>query len=292
MPINLVGENITFKQCKFGRERYADSIINLIENSDNLTENNSFVFALDSAWGTGKSTFVRMLLNKIKDNNIDVVLYNAWENDYCQDALTPLLYDILNSDIFKKEIDSDNMNTLAKTISKLPKAIVKDMVQKVVGSNVMDVVTEGIDNIESFLDESFSFKQIKDERDSVKKFREIIRQTTNINEGKKLLIVIDELDRCKPTFAISTLEILKHLFDIPGIYFLLSIDLTQLHHSVSTIYGVNMDSEGYLRRFINFIIKLPEPSVKTYISFYSRGIHYFQMKQIFHLIKLKELCIQ
>jgi hypothetical protein len=69
--------------------------------------------------------------------------------------------------------------------------------------------------------------------------------------------MIDELDRCKPTYAVSSLERLKHLFSVPGVVFVLALDSEQLGHSIRAVYGSGMDAEGYLRRFIDYEFELP-----------------------------------
>jgi len=98
-------------------------------------------------------------------------------------------------------------------------------------------------------------------------FRELFKDIACNLKGKRILIIVDELDRCKPLFAIQTLEVIKHLFDVPNVNFLLSVNFQQLKYSIETVYGQKMDSEGYLRRFINYVIKLPEPSKDVYIDY-------------------------
>ncbi len=93
------------------------------------------------------------------------------------------------------------------------------------------------------------FKEVK------KRFKDNLK---NLSSEKKIIIFIDELDRCRPDFAIETLEIVKHYFDIPNIVFVLSLDIEQLSHSIATCYGQNMDSSGYLRRFIDFQVNIPK----------------------------------
>ena len=84
--------------------------------------------------------------------------------------------------------------------------------------------------------------------------------------NKKIIFFIDELDRCRPTFTIELLEVVKHLFNIENFIFVLSIDKQQLSYSVSTIYGQNADTIGYLRRFFDLDYKLPKIDLKKYIE--------------------------
>lgn len=78
--------------------------------------------------------------------------------------------------------------------------------------------------------------------------------------------MIDELDRCRPNFAIETLEIIKHYFNRKNVIFLIALDIEQLSHSVSTLYGQNMDSEGYLRRFFDLTLNLPKHDGLEYLT--------------------------
>ncbi|MCL2313283.1 MAG: KAP family NTPase [Firmicutes bacterium] len=270
MSDNLQNKKHSFVNCVLHREPYANTIINIINNDKALTANNSFVIALDSPWGTGKTTFIKMLKSKIDNEykNIHTVMYNAWENDYCENPFEPLFYDIIDNDVFRPEINKKNRTKLISCARKLPKALVKDFIEKTSGNNTLNVVNEVEDSIKVALRKSPPFiKRLKEERQAKIDFKECLLKTAETLKDEKLLIIIDELDRCKPLFAIKTLEIIKHLFDVHNITFLLSIDFSQLRHSISTVYGQNMDSEGYLRRFVNYVLKLPEPNKDNYISY-------------------------
>lgn len=113
--------------------------------------------------------------------------------------------------------------------------------------------------VEPELFEDFeNFKRIK------KEFRKTLK---NISKDKKLIIFVDELDRCRPLYAIETLEAIKHFFSVPNVVFVLSVDIEQLSHSIATVYGQNMDSEGYLMRFVDMQFKLPDPSIDIFCDF-------------------------
>lgn len=93
------------------------------------------------------------------------------------------------------------------------------------------------------------------------------------NSGKKptLVFFIDELDRCRPTFAIELLERIKHLFDVPNITFVLSLDKKQLEASTAAVYGQGIDAPEYLRRFIDLEYGIPKSKAKKFTeSLFSR----------------------
>lgn len=85
-----------------------------------------------------------------------------------------------------------------------------------------------------------------------------------------MFIFIDELDRCRPTYAISMLERIKHLFDIPNVAFVIATDTTSLGASIKAVYGSEFDSQHYLSRFFHRSFKLPTGSndniVRQYIE--------------------------
>ena len=77
------------------------------------------------------------------------------------------------------------------------------------------------------------------------------------------MIIIDELDRCKPTFAVQTLEIVKHLFNVEGLVFLFALDINQLSHSIKLVYGNDFNAIGYLERFFNYLTILPHGKLSS-----------------------------
>jgi hypothetical protein len=85
-------------------------------------------------------------------------------------------------------------------------------------------------------------------------------------DSTKIVIIIDELDRCRPTYAVQLLERIKHLFDVEGVVFMLGIDRNQLSHSIKALYGSEFDSTGYLKRFIDIDYRLTEPLLGSYCS--------------------------
>jgi hypothetical protein len=81
-----------------------------------------------------------------------------------------------------------------------------------------------------------------------------------------MFIVIDELDRCRPTYAVEMLEQVKHLFDISGVVYLFGTNISQLVHSVSAIYGDRFDSRAYLNRFFNRQYVFEVPDMESFVS--------------------------
>lgn len=259
---------------KLNRQDFINFVKNLIINSDNYkrnSESDSYVIALDSAWGTGKSFFIELLKQDIEntDDNIRIVKYNAWENDYCENAFNPLFYDILSNETFESEVDSNNIKELGKAIMSIIKAFGKDITKAAGIENTAEAVCETGEKIKDFMLRTLpEIKELKEQREAFEKFKKLLKETTNWfnDRNHKLVIIIDELDRCKPTFAIQTLEIVKHIFDIENLTFIFAIDIQQLSHSVECVYGRGIDATGYLCRFFDYIAKMPASDIVPYVQ--------------------------
>lgn len=260
----------TFEGDVYNRKIIAENLTKIIDS-----QNDSVVISLDSEWGTGKTTFVTMWKNMLDseeyNSKFETLYFNAWENDYIKDPLLAIFSEM------EKQIHEED--------SKLRKGIDKIKIKarpfgKAVISSGIKLATAGILNIDEIklgdcteeelikLSEKLgelSIKEISVDKTVRLKFKdEMAKYQQNIN--KKILFFIDELDRCRPTFAIELLEVIKHLFNIHNFVFIISIDKEQLSHSVSTIYGQNMDTLGYLRRFFDLDYKLPKIEIKKYIE--------------------------
>lgn len=263
------------------REVYADTIINIVKKGDSLSDNDGLVIALDSAWGTGKTIFIEKLKNKIKKEHKDIIVvkYNAWDNDYIENAFMPLMYELYENndffDNFKNEIELNEH--FKRAMKDIGIAFAKDIFSKY--SNTIGALSENSKILSDKEAKQLTiFDDLKAQKEAIKKFKNILAESKCLKkDNKKLFILIDELDRCKPLFAIHTLEIIKHLFNIKNVVFLLSVDFAQLRHSIATIYGKDMDSDGYLRRFVNSVLKLPEPNISDYVNFLFEETNFIQI---------------
>ena len=102
--------------------------------------------------------------------------------------------------------------------------------------------------------------------DAIRRLKEYLECV--VKKTGKFVIMIDELDRCRPTFAVQTLEIVKHLFNVEGIIYIFSLDIKELSHSVKVVYGNDFDAIGYLGRFFNYISILPHGTIGQVIRYY------------------------
>ena len=273
---------MTEKVDKLERGEFIEFVKGLILNSEQYkrdNESDSYVIALDSAWGTGKSYFIDLLTQSATDDTLRIVKYNAWKNDYCENAFEPLIYDILTSDCLsfsmENEADAENVLKMISHIGKIGLAMGKQLLFSATKDKLGIDVEKAFAEVKStdnpfknfLLRQSQELAEINNERESFEKFKQFLAQSTSYlkDSNQKLVVIIDELDRCKPTFAIQTLEVVKHLFDIENVVFLFAVDIQQLSHSISSVYGQGFDSVGYLCRFFDYIAKMPEPNISNYI---------------------------
>ena len=97
-------------------------------------------------------------------------------------------------------------------------------------------------------------------------FKEAVVELKKSLEKEKIVIIVDELDRCKPVYAVEMLENLKHFYDESGIVFIVSTDIDQLTHTIKKLYGESFDADLYLQRFFEAIFSLNNASYERYIA--------------------------
>lgn len=245
-----------------------------------------FVLALDSPWGSGKTTIVRMLEAELKRQDFQSVYFNAWQVDYVTDPLVALVSSIDQIELADEQAASSFKDHL-KAVRKVTSLIAKRgavAAAKAVTAGMLDLEAE----IEKAAAE-FSGNVVSDLVDSFQKEKELLARfraeleaavAQLPNSGKKptLVFFIDELDRCRPTFAIELLERIKHLFDVPNITFVLSLDKKQLEASTAAVYGQGIDAPEYLRRFIDLEYGIPRVKAKKFTeNLFAR----FQLDDVF-----------
>ncbi|EOB3604621.1 KAP family P-loop NTPase fold protein [Vibrio vulnificus] len=264
-----VDEGFSSEKDLFHRKQFGDRLYNLINNS---SEN--LVLALDAQWGEGKSTFIKMWSgeNRCKQEPpLETIYFDAFENDYQKEpflALASEIYELLEdkSENRKQEF-KEKAAQVFKTFSRgVIKTGIRIGTAGILDGGILDqaekdistLVSEQVDSIISS-----KFESSKADKLALKNFKEFLSDVAlNETPGKRIVFVIDELDRCRPDFALDLLENIKHLFSVPGITFLLVMNRKQLEESVKCRYGNGIDSVTYLQKFINVWLSLPRSSGK------------------------------
>ena len=238
-----------------------------------LAQESASSIAIDGRWGSGKTFFVKqsMLLINAKnpmsdmdeekkasivyalpfpkkaeevEGNYDVaVYYDAWENDNDTDPVLSLVYEIIKQLGINYALeDYSNVFKLAGSV-----------LEALTGRNINGI----IENLKS-QNPLTKIKEEKDLHENIKNFfTELLEE-----RGKRLVIFIDELDRCKPSYAVQLLERIKHYLCDERITFVFSVNLGELQHTIKHYYGNDFDACRYLDRFFDMRISLP-PADKT-----------------------------
>ncbi|HHN8611530.1 TPA: KAP family P-loop NTPase fold protein [Klebsiella quasipneumoniae] len=253
----------------FNRKKLFHQIVRLIQNSPRK----SLVFALDDKWGNGKTTFVKMLQSEIaKAENyaIDAIYFDAFENDYQNDpfiSLSSLLYSHVESKKTKgKKVGDKILSGIKKVGSNLllnsSKFALTAISGGIISANKIDgigeVITDSLkSDVEGFIEGRI--KSINNEKKDIADFKESLKEIITVTNNKTL-VIIDELDRARPDYALDLLERIKHLFSVDGLVFLLVMNREQFEKGILCRYG-NIDSRIYLNKFIHYWFSLPKKTV-------------------------------
>ena len=262
----MISQELSFKENDvLNRESIVTDINRYIELSERFNTKSAISIGVNSKWGSGKTFFMNMWKTALIEKDEKVIFYDVWENDDCGSALLPLLYNIVSI-----TTDGDEAAYLQYVKSFLKTVFfetTKVGVKKLFGENssVKDILENGISSIK---DEDLKtvFKRYDDYYGDRKTLEETLTQIVGIESGK-LWVFIDDLDRCEPGFAISTLECIKHFFNIPNIVFIFGIDMEQLQRIATNVYGSKIDPNSYLKRFFDCIYDLPDPNTEVYIKY-------------------------
>jgi len=270
-----------FKNDKLNRKPFAESLLSLIANvEDNL------VISLDAPWGDGKTTFVKMWQRFLKTNGVKSLYFDAFANDSFEDPFMALVGSI---DLLIEKEFSDKSAAIKKLKEFRGKAIkvgtnllswgakvgvkaitlnvIKDKDIEQLKDIAGDIASDAGEKASKFVEDKLnSYKEVLNATDEFKKKLNELAEEAYKENNKPIVFIIDELDRCKPTYALELIEKVKHLFSVKHIVFMLVMNTTQLEESVKCVYGQNIDARNYLQKFINIRCVLPKDKTKTPMS--------------------------
>lgn len=271
----IIPENEPFKNCKLNRKKYAEILTSIVGSYAD-----GFVLAINNEWGTGKTTFVKMWQQHLKNKEFKTLYFNAWENDYDSDPLVAILAEL-------KKLTGDTDNKVFKSVLdtgvKLTKSIFPIILKAIAQKYIeIDAIKEAIGEISKDATEMFKeeVKEYAAKRDGLIEFKKKLEgYIKKESKSKPVIFIIDELDRCRPDYAVEVLEKVKHFFNIPGIVFILSIDKMQLGNAIRGFYGSEkINADEYLKRFIDIEYKIPKPNSKEVCSYF---YDYFDFYEFF-----------
>lgn len=210
------------------------------------------VVSLDAPWGAGKSAFVKMcsahLRSEEVQQDVQVVEFNAWRQNHTGNPLVDLVSAISD------QIGSSKVEELKSTAGKLAKHLLRVGSRGVIELDLLEDDTPAI---------FASWTAIEEE---IQSFAKRLAAVAAEAEGP-LVVIVDELDRCRPSYALELLDTVRHLFAADGVMVILAINRAELIHSVESVYGPDFRADRYLRRFSDLHISLPAPADKDLADF-------------------------
>lgn len=271
----------------FERRKFSVQLERLIDTC----EDQSLVIALNDKWGNGKTTFLKMWEAQIKnEDKFKVVYFDAFKNDFQADpfiAISSHIYATIEKEELKKEYLKATKNlakVLIKTslkvgVSALTLGVLKGTDFEDLGEDLKSSINDPLGN---YIEEKLT--KHDNEIRTLESFKSTLSE---IGKDKKLIFIIDELDRARPDYSLELLERIKHVFNTENIFFILSVEKEQFKHVIRKTYG-EIDAELYLNKFIHLWYRLPQiddPEREVYTL--NKYISYINKKLLTRTLELK-----
>jgi hypothetical protein len=283
--------------CKTGRKEYGKFLCSFLTSiKDGLVVN------LNGTWGTGKTELLRRLYVELAERQHPVVYINAWESDFCDDALSVISSEFLNQleVAFGNNGDPRWLSKFNNLKQKLGKALKfvslgATVAEEANAATLLGAMSVALNELPDIASASVSDNNIRliekissNHANRVQAMKEVREQISALAvtmeivcEAKlPIVVLVDELDRCRPTYAIEMLEVIKHFFEAKGCVFLVATDTAALEHSIKAVYGASFESEKYLRRFFDRKIALPPLSIIEYLKAKALDFTQYDPKQL------------
>lgn len=285
--------NITFSQDEFNRRPIAEKIIKILNSDIDVAP-----LLLDGGWGTGKTTFCKKTIALIEELEANeeikskIIYVDAFKTDHTGEPLLALLAEIIkvcepNNETINKlgMIAGSLLRTSAKAIISHVLKVNTDDIPESISDALEDVSNNAIDNGIAHL-----LKEQSKSEEYINKLKEIL---SNMASGHKIIIFIDELDRCRPDYALDMLEVVKHIFDLQNVKIILVTNSEQLRAMINHRYGEKVDSHQYLDKFIKIKIILPKEIIEQRygdkkIASYTYFLNLLRENSLSHPLKINE----
>lgn len=290
----------------FGRKAEAEKLIGYLEsvyaNSIRREDSCGYTIAVEGGYGVGKTYFLKRFAKEVARKKYPVAYIDAWADDFSDEPLLALLV-TLKASLPSKKIGRVDFSALLKSAGEIAAATAASAIPAATGlaaenlwSGVGGVVAAGSGGLSRAVgsrrkvpalfgygqrsdDFERRFRKFQDAQKAIGNLKqnlsELIRELPKEGVNPPIFIVVDELDRCRPTYAVKLLEEIKHLFDVEGLIFVVGMNREQLGKSVSGVYGSNFDGGDYLKRFFNRYYRLGEPDKTAFIQNFINNIYRF-----------------
>ena len=245
VPESRVNVVTPWTDDELDRQKIAERLTGIIKDQEA-----PFVISLDGRWGTGKTFLLKRWQQQLVNDRYQAIYFNAWEDDFCDDPLLAIIGQLT------EHFQEGKLREMAA----------------IIGDIALPILTGKLTGVPFTRKDLKRDSLLNDYRTQLRTKREIrnhlarLAEVVKAQSGKPLIFIIDELDRCRPTFAIELLERVKHIFDVPNIVFVFGINRAELAKSLESVYG-EIDAGVYLRRFFDMEFILPEASPQDFCSY-------------------------
>lgn len=245
----------------FNRKPFAERLTKAITSFYPLTDG-GYVLSLNAKFGSGKTTFLTMWENYLKEQGHTVISLNAWETDFDEDPIIAIVSALLEH--LGEEKKAEKLKMALKGFVAATLLATNQVLEKCTGIDGTKVLKDTEEYLKQgnlrYLSgvgaELFASHHFK--KQAYTSLKVSLEEYVKALGGKPLIILVDELDRVRPDYSVKFLEAIKHLFSVQGVCFVLAVDREQLECSVKQLYG-NLDFNNYYLRFITREANLPEP---------------------------------
>ena len=263
-PLSVMDQTKPWSDDKLGRGKFAAILTRVVQD-----EIEPFVVAVNGKWGSGKTFFLERWRQELENTGLTALYFNAWRDDFVEDPLVALIGQLYihlqNRPQCQKKLDA-LVGVCQKSIE-LGAYSLMDVAQDLTGVDIKDKLKRTCYafnfTVEQYRDLQTNRKQLID------RLWELVNCVYDNNTDaihRPIVFIIDELDRCRPDYAIKILERVKHLMCVSGIAFVFGIDRDELSKTIHAVYG-EINSDNYLRRFFDLEFQLPEASIDEFIDF-------------------------
>ena len=273
---------------EFNRKPIAENIIKLLTLPIDLSP-----MVIDGGWGTGKTEFCQKLIRLMEQQqlNYQPVYIDAFRSDHSGEPLLALLAEIIKT-CTPEDTDgqpSEKRKNITRKVARAAGFVMKTVAKAAVGH----VLKQNLENLEEGMSQIINDEQeaknaaatvagaattlashsidvtidatvealLKEQIEAEKNLETLKACLKELAAGKPIILFIDELDRCRPDYAVDMLEVIKHVFDIENVKVVLVTNTKQLCAAINHRYGAEVDAQKYLDKFLKYSFALPEKVV-------------------------------
>lgn len=265
----------TYQNDSIGRNTDIHNFISMLSCLDgNMT------ISLDGKWGSGKTFFVKQCklileafnsTTEFSNTEAAEIIKRVWKKAYQNAGIDePSSYVTAYYDAWSHDNESDPIISILYAIMKEASYVAKPERtrewSRILGT-VGDCITDR--NISGLI-EACKGKDIFEEQKADESLETVINKfflSLLPEHGNKLIVFIDELDRCSPQYAIKVLERIKHYFNQENVIFIFSMNPEELQHTIKKNYGNEFSASKYLDRFFDIRVGLQPVDIEKYLFY-------------------------